>query len=115
MINLKKVEDARANLINLKPETGDEITIKAAVEKLRPEINKSLKAGLSYKQIAVTIYDSLGLTEIEAKREQFWRAVCRFHKPSKKAVTKPSRKPARPVADDALYQTEEADHNDSRL
>ena len=57
--------------------------IRWAIEQLKADINGKLKSRMTYKQIAPTVYQSLGVTEDEYKLEQFWRVLSKLHKPNK--------------------------------
>jgi mRNA-degrading endonuclease RelE of RelBE toxin-antitoxin system len=105
-IDQNQLEQAREKLKDLQPNTRD-LTLKATIENLRPEIEAKIKAGLSYKDIGAAIYDGLGLSEGERKKEIFWRSVVRFHKPFGKKAAKLSRKPARPKPEAPPCQAQE--------
>jgi len=107
MITLERLNETRAKLKALKPNASEEVTIKMAIDKLRPEIARKIKAGLSYKEIGAAIFDGLGLDESQGKRENFWRSVLRYYKSSKKGITKTRRKSARTVAEDAHSQSQD--------
>jgi hypothetical protein len=100
-INQEQLDKARESLNGLQPNVL-ELTIKSAIEKLRPEIDQKLKVGLTYKEIGAAIYDGLGLETSGSKRENFWRSVVKFHKPAGKKTAKPARKSNRNQAEEPL-------------
>ena len=112
MITHEHLSETRAKLKDLKPIASREVTVKMAIEKLRPEITRKIKAGLSYKEIGAAIYDGLGLDESHGKRENFWRSMIRYYKSAaKKIAAKPRRKPARVATEDVHSQTQDIEQN----
>jgi len=107
-IEQSQLEQAREKLKDLQPNTRD-LTLKATIENLRPEIEAKIKAGLSYKDIGAAIYDGLGLSDGKRNRENFWRSVVRFHKPFGKKAAKPARKPTRPKTEAPPCQAQETE------
>ena len=108
MITIDQVNETRAKLKNLKANASGIISVKMAIENLEPEISKKLKAGLSYREIAEVIYDSLGLDETHGKRENFWRSLVKYHKTATKAATKPRRKTAQVATEVHHSQSQDA-------
>jgi len=95
-IHPKRVDETQAKLKRLKTYLDnkliDGVKIKDIIKTLWPTIDKLIKAGRSYQQIGELIYDCMGLTPNEAKRETFWKLVVRHHKPKNKIIAELARK-----------------------
>jgi len=96
LIHPKYIEETKMKLKRLKTRPDniiiDGISLKDSIKLLWPEINKGLEEGLSYQQIADTLYNVWGLTEKEIKRENLWRVIKRHHKPINKVIAEMHKK-----------------------